>query len=192
MRRILAVLLVVWCAQAQQDVKVTYRVSQASVQDVVKTLARQAGLGYNWQKSFNQTNPQCRKWIHNVRLDAVPFATAVQQILDPVALRYQVENGEVVLYRMPHGLPPDDVLDQRVSYSSGGNTVRSIVIDLANLVGLGYNWDKSFAQTDPDSRQWLDSFAIRNQPFDVAMAQILKPVGLRYRVEDGKVVLYRQ
>jgi hypothetical protein len=68
--------------------------------------------------------------------------------------------------------------------------VQYIVIDLAQQVGLGYNWNKSFAQTDPQCRMFVEGLKIRNQPFDKAMARVLNPVGLRYTVEGGKVVLY--
>jgi hypothetical protein len=204
MRRILAVFAIVWCAGAQQDVKVTYLGTQASVQDIVQTMARQAGLGYNWQKSFDQTDPQCRRFVRDVRIEAVPFGAAMQQILDPAGLRYEVENGQVVLYLAANAPFPGiadeterpaaplaaGLLDRKISYSSGKKSVQYIVIDLAKQVGLGYNWDKSFAQTDPECRRFVEHVSIKKQPFGKAMARVLNPVGLRYRVEGGQVVLY--
>src|SRR6266545_2685280 len=67
-----------------------------------ETMAAQAGLGYNWQKSFDQTNPHCRRWVNDARIEGIPFAAAMERILGPVGLRYEVENGQVVLYRNPH------------------------------------------------------------------------------------------
>lgn len=201
MKRIFVAFVMISCAQAQQDIKVTYRTTQASVQDVVRTMAQQAGLGYNWQKSFDQTDPQCRTFLRDVRIDAIPFGTAMQQVLAPVGLRWEVENREVVLYRTSNVLVPDgrsaaaspaDVWDKKVTYSSDRKSVQYVVIDLAKQVGLGYNWNKSSTQTDPECRQWVDGVSIKNQPFDKAMARILKPVGLRYLIEGGQVVLYRQ
>jgi ABC-type proline/glycine betaine transport system substrate-binding protein len=205
MKRVFAALVTIWCAEAQQDTKVTYLTTQASVQDIVKTMARQVGLGYNWQKSFDQTDPQCRKFVRDVRIDADLFGAAMQQILDPVGLRYEVENGEVVLYRAPTVLAPGesvgtgpsaaplfaDVRGKKLTYSSAKKSVQYVVIDLAKQVGLGYDWNKSFAQTDPECRRFVDHVSIKNQPFDKAMAKILNPVGLRYRVESDQVVLYR-
>ena len=185
MKRILAVFVIVWCARAQQDVKVTYLATQASMQDIVQTMARQAGLGYNRQKSFDQTDPQCRCFVRDTRIEAVPFGAAMQQILDPAGLRYEVENGQVVLYRAPDAVPQADVLEREISYATGKKSVQYIVIDLAKQVGLGYNWDKSFAQTDPECRTFVDGLSIKNQPFDAAMARVLNPVSLRYRVEGG-------
>jgi hypothetical protein len=189
MRHILAFFAIACCAAAQQDAKITYVSTQASVQDIVKTMAQQAGLGYQWQKSFDQTDPQCRQFVHDVRIEAVPFEMAMRQILDPVGLRYEVENGDVVLYRAPYA-PPAGLWDRRISYSTGKKSVQYIVIDLAKQVGLGYDWDKSFAQTDPDCTRFVFGLSIKNQPFDKAMARVLKPVKLRYQVENGQVVLY--
>jgi hypothetical protein len=191
MRRILVALASVWCAGAQQDVKVTYFATQASVQDIARTIVRQAGLEYNWQRSFNQTNPQCWRFMRDVQIDAVPFAAAMQRILGPVGLRYAVESGEVVLYKAPGALPAD-VSDRTITYSTGKKRVQHIAIDLAKQVGLGYNWDKSVAQADPECRQFVDDVSIEKKPFGWAMVQILGPVGLRYEAENGKVVLYRQ
>jgi hypothetical protein len=83
-------------------------------------------------------------------------------------------------------------LDQRITYATGRKSVQYIVIDLAKQVGLGYNWDKSFSQTDPECRLFVDHVWVKNQPFDEVMRSILDPVRLRYQVEGQRVVLYRQ
>jgi hypothetical protein len=101
MKRLFVLCLLSWCAMAQRNVPITYRPTQASVQDAARTIAAQAGLGYNWQQSFDQTDPQCRLWVRDLRIEAVPFEKAMQQILDPVGLGYKIENGMVVLYRAP-------------------------------------------------------------------------------------------
>jgi len=93
MKSLFAFCLMTLCAEAQQDVRVNYLAAQASVQDVASTMAAQAGLGYNWRKSFDQTDPQCRQWVREVRIEALPFAAAMRQILDPVGLRYEIEHG---------------------------------------------------------------------------------------------------
>ena len=100
MIRLISSILILSCyAFAQQDAKITYQSKQASVQDIVKTIATQAGLQYNWQKSFDQTDPVCRRWVRDVKLKNVPFSDAMRRILDPVGLRYEVENGSVVLFK---------------------------------------------------------------------------------------------
>ncbi len=179
MKTIGACLLLLACAGAQQDAKI-------SVQNAVKAIALEAGLGYDWQKSFDQTDPACRTWVRNPPAKSVPFATAIQQVLDPVGLRYEVENGEVVLYRTT------DLLSQKVSYYTAQKSVQYIVIDLAQQVGLGYNWDKSFAATDPECRRFVYNLSIKNQSFGKAMAAVLDPVQLGFRLEGGQVVLYRR
>jgi hypothetical protein len=79
-----------------------------------------------------------------------------------------------------------------ITYSTQRRSVQYIVIDLAKQVGLGYNWDKSFAQTNPQCRRYADNVSIQDQSFDKAMARILGPLRLRYQVEGDKVVLYRR
>ena len=86
--------------------KVKFATNQASVQDIVQALALQAGLGYEWQKSFSQTDPLCRRWVNNVAIEGKSCGEALDQILGPVGLRYQVENGAVVLYRKDEGTAP--------------------------------------------------------------------------------------
>src|SRR5271157_4951401 len=73
--------------------KVKYTSEQASVQDIVQSLADQVGLRYDWQKSFAQTDPLCRQWVRNVTIDGQTCQQALEQILKPVGLRYQVEEG---------------------------------------------------------------------------------------------------
>ena len=84
--------------------KVEYSTKQASVQDIVRSLAEQVGLKYNWQKSFDQTDPLCRQWVRNVTIDGKTCQQALEQILKPVGLRYQVEDGVLVLSRQDEGM----------------------------------------------------------------------------------------
>ena len=199
MKRILLLLvLAASCLVAQQDARITYLARQASVQDIVRSMATQAGLGYNWQKSFDQTNPLCRRWVRDVRIEAVSFESAMHQILRPIGLRYEVENGVVVLFLGADAIqsaegtttPPD--AETLINYSTAKKSIQYIVIDLAAQMGLGYNWEKSFAQTDPECREFVFDASITNLPFAKAMAEILDPVGLRFEVEVGRVVLYRR
>ena len=44
------------------------------------------------------TDPECRRFVYDVSIKDRPFHEAMAAILDPVGLRYEVENGEVVLY----------------------------------------------------------------------------------------------
>lgn len=86
-------------AEPRLEQKVKYATAQASVQDIARELAQQVGLKYDWQKSFDQTDPLCRRWVRNVAIDGKTCHQALEQILGPVGLRCQVENGAVVLYR---------------------------------------------------------------------------------------------
>jgi len=199
MKRVLLLLVFAGsCLVAQQDARITYLATRASVQDIVRSIATQAGLGYNWQRSFDQTNPLCRRWVRDVRIEAVSFETAMDRILRPIGLRYEVENGVVVLFRgadaiqsTEGAMTPTDA-GRLIRYSTAKKSVQYIVIDLAAQVGLGYNWEKSFAQTDPECRRFVFDVSITDLPFAKAMAEILDPVGLRFEVEAERVVLYRR
>ena len=103
-----------------------------------------------------------------------------------------MENNKVVLYRNGAAAKTAPDFAKRISYSTGKKSVQYIVIDLAQQVGLGYNWNKSFAQTDPECRRFVTGVSIKKQTFAEAMARILNPVRLTFEVEDGKVVLYRR
>jgi tetratricopeptide (TPR) repeat protein len=81
------------------ETKVSYANDRASVQDIVRDLAGQAGLQYDFRKSFAQTDPVCRRWVNGVAIRDKSCREALAEILAPVGLRYQVENGTIVLYR---------------------------------------------------------------------------------------------
>jgi hypothetical protein len=177
-------------AQPPADKLITYSIhkekDKKSVQYIVIDLAKQAGLDYDWKKSFAQTDPLCRRFVTKVSIVDQPFSAAMAKILDPVGLRYEVEDGKVVLYRSPPNL------DKLITYSTDQKSVQYIVIDLAQQAGLGYNWNKSFAQTDPECRRFVNGVSIKNKTFAQAIASVLNPVKLTFEVEDGKVVLYRR
>lgn len=99
-------------SQALLQSKVKYASKQASVQDIVRNLAEQAGLKYDWQKSFAQTDPLCRQWVRNVTIEDETCQQALDQILKPVGLRYQVENGALVLSRQDEGATKSDYIGQ--------------------------------------------------------------------------------
>jgi serine/threonine protein kinase/tetratricopeptide (TPR) repeat protein len=86
-------------ADLRLEAKVSYANDRASVQDIVRDLAGQAGLQYDFRKSFAQTDPVCRRWVNGVVIRDKSCREALAEILAPVGLRYQVENGTIVLYR---------------------------------------------------------------------------------------------
>lgn len=93
-------------ADPRLEIKVKYATEPASVQDVVQSLAGQVGLKYDWQKSFTQTDPLCRQWVRNASIDGQPCHEALEQVLKPFGLRYQLDAGVIVLSRQDQGAPP--------------------------------------------------------------------------------------
>ena len=89
--------------------KVKFTSEQASVQDIVQSLAEQVGLRYDRQKSFAQTDPLCRNWVRNVAIEGKTCNEALEQVLKPVGLRYQVEEGVLVLSRQGEGTQPPQI-----------------------------------------------------------------------------------
>jgi hypothetical protein len=87
-------------ADERLNTLVKYASAKASVQDVVQSLAEQAGLKYEWQKSFTQTKPLCNSWVHSVAIEGKTCHEALEQVLKPVGLHYEVENGTMVLSRL--------------------------------------------------------------------------------------------
>jgi hypothetical protein len=70
-------------------------------------------------------------------------------------------------------------------------SVQYAVIAVARQVGIQYDWDPSFKNTDPVCRQWITPQIVR-MPFPQAMEMILGPVGLTYTIINGKIVLGRR
>jgi hypothetical protein len=189
----LLALAIVASAQTPIDQRISYSIEKKSVQYVVIDLAAKVGLGYDWDKSAAQTDPERRRWVNNLSIENEPFDSAMQRVLQPVGLRYEIEGNKVVLYRAAATAGPAKApTDQLINYSVDRKSVQYVVIDLAAMVGLGYNWDKSAAQTDPERRHWVDNLKIKNRSFDGAMKRVLDPVGLRYEIEGNQVVLYRR
>jgi hypothetical protein len=91
------------------------------------------------------------------------------------------------------GQPPAAIpLDSKVSYGITQKRLENVVSALGEQVGLRYNWKKSYRRTHPLCRRFLHNVVIEDEPFRQAMAQVLQPMGLRYQVEKGAIVLYRE
>jgi hypothetical protein len=69
-----------------------------SVQYAVIEIAKQAGLEYNWNESYKNTDPICRRWVHPDVHDQT-CDDALRQILGPVGLHFRIENGRIVLVK---------------------------------------------------------------------------------------------
>jgi len=69
-----------------------------SVQYAVMEVCKEIGVGYNFTKSSQNTDPVCRQWVRP-RIVNKTAADAINMILRPMGLTYRLENGEVVLYR---------------------------------------------------------------------------------------------
>ena len=66
------------------------------VQNAVMDLAKQAKLGYDWNASQTNAGEVCRKYI-TPELEGIPLREALDKILKPEALTYDVQDGKIVL-----------------------------------------------------------------------------------------------
>jgi len=69
-----------------------------SVQYAVIAVARQVKVEYDWDSSFKNTDPECRRWI-TPQIVRMPFPQAMEMILKPAGLTYTIINGKIVLGR---------------------------------------------------------------------------------------------
>jgi len=71
---------------------------RVAVQYAVIAIAEQVGLGYDWETSYKNTDPICRRWIKPV-IRGVPCREALVMILGPVELTYELRDGHLALIR---------------------------------------------------------------------------------------------
>ncbi len=92
--------------------------------------------------------------------------------------------GNPVTLVPPYASVPNHDPDGRIS-------VQYAVIEIAKQVGLEYDWETSFKNTDPECRTWIRP-KIKNKSCHKALEKILKPVRLTYSVNYGKIVIHRR
>lgn len=86
----------------------------------------------------------------------------------------------------------DGRLKKRISYSVDKASVQDIVIEMARRADLNYDWTKSQSNAGQLCKRWIYNVRVQNQPLDDAIKEILNPVGLTYRLEGNKIVLYKK
>jgi len=67
-----------------------------SVQYAVIEVARQAGIGYEWNTSAGNADPVRRLWITPV-ISNQPLSRALEMILAPVNLTYTIADGKIII-----------------------------------------------------------------------------------------------
>jgi len=70
-----------------------------AVQYAVLELSKQVGLKYNWDESFKNTAPHCQHWVSS-DIKGKPFSAAMQELLTPVGLTYELRGKEIVLKKL--------------------------------------------------------------------------------------------
>ena len=67
-----------------------------SVQYAVIEVAKQAGIGYEWDTSAGNTDPIRRLWITPVIYNQ-PLSKALEMILKPLNLTYTIAEGKIII-----------------------------------------------------------------------------------------------
>lgn len=84
-------------AEPTTNVKVTFSSEKISVQFLIRELAHQAGLSYDWAGSQEQVGEFCRRWIRDVNIVEVPLPQALDSVLKPLGLTYTIHDRTVLL-----------------------------------------------------------------------------------------------
>ena len=70
--------------------------NRITVQYAVIELAKQAKLGYDWGASQTNAGEVCRKYI-TPEIEGIPLREALDQILKPEELTYDIQGSKIVL-----------------------------------------------------------------------------------------------
>ena len=69
-----------------------------SIQTAAQKICEQAGFTYDWERSYRNTNPECRRYI-SVRIARQPITVALNEIVVGHGLKYRIEGDKVWLER---------------------------------------------------------------------------------------------
>ncbi|MCA9072057.1 MAG: STN domain-containing protein, partial [Planctomycetaceae bacterium] len=192
-----------------------------SVQYAVIEIAKQVGLRYDFDQTLKNTDPLSRRWIYpDIKNET--FRDALEGILKPLNLTYQIHDGVIVLERQPEAEDSNTAATEE-----GGNKTKQSVANkppqaAPKRVSLTQPYPQNYpnAPRDKLSVQYAvmeiakqaglryDFQAsykntnpvcrqwvrpnIRNQSVENALTSILRPVGLTYSMDRGAIVLERK
>jgi len=174
-----------------------------TVQDAVFEIARQALLGYNFAQSANNLGPLASHLVEpDIKNETL--RSALNKILGPLGLGYKVERGEIILVRTTERPPPrhGSAMDRRVTLmppyklSTGEASRKRICLHravqlLLEQAGIKYDRRASDKNTRPTSRRWIQP-RIDNLPLRRALNEILRPLGLNFKIERNRLFLVVQ
>jgi len=173
--------------------------ARLSVEEAVRAVCAQAGVPYNKEPSHRNTHPTWARWIAPVIENMRP-EDALDEILAPVNLTYAIEDNGLIMDRIEDGLEPTKrlvtlkspyLLSKAPDTEGNMISLQYAVIAIGQQAGIGYNWDKSFENTDPICQDVIYP-DMEDVPFDEAMEEILGPKGLTYVIESNQIVLDKE
>jgi len=174
-----------------------------AVQYAVFEIAKQALLGYNFGQSSNNLG-QLASHLIEPDINNETLRAALNKILTPLGIGYQLERGEIILVRKTNRPPPQrgSAVDRRVTLMppykvrTDEASRKRICLHLAvqlllQQAGIEYDRQTSDKNTRPTSRRWIQP-RIDNLPLRRALNEILRPLDLNFRIERNRLVLVLQ
>lgn len=157
-----------------------------ALQYAVIELARQEGLGYEFKLSQKNVGEVAKRWI-TPEIRDVPFTKAMDRILLPLGLGYEVNDGKVVLVpKLVTLARPYPVTDPEGPKDK--MSLQYAVLLMAQQAALGYDFDESQKRVGQVARRWVQP-NFNKVPFADAMEKLLTPLGVTYEVNELKVIL---
>lgn len=175
------------------------KANELTILDAVAIICGQVGVPFLSERSLGEAEPMCLRMV-SPELAGLPAAKALEQLLQPQGLSYEVDEEGLYLkpakatrweqnmrrkvaLRKPYearypGAPRDHL------------SVQSAVSMICAQADIPFQGEKSFHATDPFCRQWV-SPEFQDLRVRAALERILGPVGLRYGVDDNGVYLRR-
>lgn len=190
-----------------------------SVQYAVMYLSKEAGLGYDFKRSFANTDPLCRRWI-SPRVEKQECHEALTSLLSPLGLDYRLNGKTLFLvkrsqvtkegspdYRRPGSTGSDatpftgitDPRGKRVTlvppypqpYPGAPSDRISVQYAVSTLARqAGVEYD--FRQSQANVGELARRWVqpeVKNMAFSDAVASILAPLGLSYSLSREVLVL---
>jgi hypothetical protein len=165
------------------------------VEYAVILVLEQIKLVYDWDLSLHNVGDLAKQWITPNIVDT-ECNVALHQMLDPLRLGYEFVNDKLVLWFKDRkrflnskvSLGPTDYTCCYPGAPSDKISVEYAVLLILKQVKLMYDWNLSLYHAGYLTRKWITPNIVDTE-CNVALHQILDPIGLGYEFINNKLVL---
>ena len=182
----------------QNEFEYGLRLPRISLDDLMWIVAEQTGMEFDREESFKNIGRMRYTSITSTIENMTP-EDAMAEILAKTNVTYRIEGNRIILEskddgktptKRPVHLTPPYIAGKQPDDRVDRISIQYAVMSIDSQAGFGYAFQQSLKNTAPDCWEWIYSLELDGVPFDEAMEQILDPVGLTYRIEDNRIVLY--